>query len=182
MSKSTAKPSNSSKNTIKEKFPRPKEWLSIEICKSAYDELKKLPVVDDPLPDFNNRLPNRLEGILGSVSQECFGDLVHPTIAEAAGAYFVMMIKGHPLPNGNKRCGILFTNLFLFLNGYELTLGRIEMYSFAILVAEEKNGFDEIKLGVTEVFRENIKQRQTEGSAFYRFFEKILQLAGRKSD
>lgn len=179
VSKNMAKHSSSSRNMTKGKFPRPKAWLSIEICESAYNELRKQPVVNDPLPEFNTRVPGRLESLLGSVSQECFGELVHPTLSDAAAAYFVSCIKGHPLPNGNKRMGILFTNLFLFLNGYELNMNRLKIYSLSILVAEEKSSYDELKLGIAELFKEHIIKRKTD-SRLSRFFDRILRLARRK--
>ncbi len=140
------------------KFPPPSTWLSIKECETAYTQLAKLPLVGEPLPDFDSRDPGKLEGILGAVSQEVFGVQVHPTLLEASSAYFVKLIKGHPLANGNKRSAILFTDVFLYLNGHQLHVPHKQMYALAILVAKEKKlAYDELFTGVKLVFNQYIK-------------------------
>jgi death-on-curing family protein len=111
------------------------------------------------LPAWRADTDTKLEGILGSVRQEVFGVHVHETVVEAAAAYFVMLIKGHPLPDGNKRASVLLTTLFLSLNQYQLTLSFQEMYSLALIVAEERKlTFEELKQGIINIFREQLKE------------------------
>lgn len=47
-----------------------------------------------------------------------YGD---PDIAELAAAYAYGIIRNHPFVDGNKRTGLVAAELFLALNGYELT-------------------------------------------------------------
>ncbi len=47
-----------------------------------------------------------------------YGD---PDIAELAAAYACGIIRNHPFVDGNKRTGLVAAELFLALNGYELT-------------------------------------------------------------
>lgn len=45
----------------------------------------------------------------------------NPDIAELATAYAYGIIRNHPFVDGNKRTGLVAAELFLALNGYELT-------------------------------------------------------------
>jgi death-on-curing family protein len=143
----------------KVKFPPPNTWLSIRDCELAYATLAKL-LNRRPLPAFSKRYQGRLEAILGAVQQEFAGELLYPTLVEAAAAYFVMVIKGHPFGDGNKRSAVLFTDIFITFNGWSLTLDFAEMYSLALLVAEEHQmSHDELKEGVSEIFAKNIESK-----------------------
>lgn len=128
------------------------------------------------LPAWREDAEVKLEGILGSVRQEVFGVHVHETLAEAAAAYFVMVIKGHPLPDGNKRASVLLTTLFLSLNQHELTLSFQEMYSLALIVAEERNlTYEELKQGITNIFDEQLKELPGPGLGdFFSYMQQAL--------
>lgn len=146
----------------KVKFPPPNIWLSIKECKVAYAKLAQLPLLEDPLPEFERRDPGKLEGILGAVAWNGFGIKANKDLLEASVSYFIKFIKGHPFPNGNKRSAILFTDIFLYLNGYELQIPHQEMYALAILVAKEQRLSDtQFRNGVKKVFRPHLKKRQS---------------------
>ncbi|HEX7018332.1 MAG TPA: type II toxin-antitoxin system death-on-curing family toxin [Patescibacteria group bacterium] len=114
----------------------PKIWLNLQLCKSTYNVFKAEARFEEPLPEFDTRYPNRLESILGSVEQTFDGQLLYPTVAEAAAAYFQKIICEHPFVNGNKRTAVLYTDVFLFLNGFQWKLPYQDMYYLAVRVAD----------------------------------------------
>jgi death-on-curing family protein len=189
-----AKPISSSKSTTVAKYLLPSTWLSINDCKTAYATLSKLlseansnhPLMQHPelrngknggiLPAWTSESEIKLEGILGSVRQEVFGVHVHESVVDAAAAYFVMLIKGHPLPDGNKRASVLLTTLFLSLNQHELTLSFQEMYSLALIVAEERKlSFEQLKHGIINIFDEQLRELPSPGLAeFFKYTQQSL--------
>lgn len=147
-------------------LPPPNTWLSIDDCAVAYTTLAKL-INGKSFPPFAQRYPGKLEAILGSVSQEFGGELLYQTLGSAAAAYFVMMIKDHPFQDANKRSAVLFTDLFISINGWSLTFEVEEMYSLAVLVAEENElTFDEIKEGVEFILSQHLVK--VERQPFYK--------------
>lgn len=90
----------------------------------------------EPIPPFNTRYPDKLESILGSVKQTFGDEYLNPTVLDAASSYFNQFIRGHAFLNGNKRCGVLFTHVFILLNDVDFTLTSNEMYNFAIAIAK----------------------------------------------
>ena len=90
----------------------------------------------EPIPPFETRFPGKLESILESVRQTFGGQLLNPTLEEAAAAYFNTLIRGHPFRNGNKRMAVLFTHYFLLAHSVDFTLTYNELFFFAITVAK----------------------------------------------
>lgn len=91
---------------------------------------------DEPIPDFDTRYPNVLEGCLVVPFQSFADENAYKGLVEKAAILFYLMIKNHPFQNGNKR--IAMTTLFVFLgkNGKWLEVDAKELYSFAVWVAE----------------------------------------------
>ena len=111
-------------------------WLSLEICKSAFETFRQKLEYDEPIPPFETRFPSRLESVIGSVQATFNKEYLNPTVLEAAAAYMNQFIRGHVFENGNKRMGVLFTHIFLLMNNVDLTLSSQDMYLFAVLLAE----------------------------------------------
>jgi death-on-curing protein len=90
---------------------------------------------DEPIPDFNSRIPGRLESCIQAPFQTYDGVDLHPTLADKAAAQFYYMIKSHPFKNGNKRLAV--TTLLVFLDTHDKWLGLTskELYDLAINVA-----------------------------------------------
>lgn len=66
-----------------------------------------------------------------------FGDrLLHPTIAEMAGAYLFHIARNHPFIDGNKRTGLIAMLAFLGLNRHRLGAGPDDLAELVIGVAE----------------------------------------------
>jgi len=113
----------------------PKYWLTLEDCESLLMDFKTLLSRKEPIPPFEQRYPNKLEGILGSVKQTFDGKYLNSTVLEAAASYFNQFVRGHAFENGNKRTAVLFTHWFLLANDVRPNLTPEEMYNFAILIA-----------------------------------------------
>ncbi|HUC87188.1 MAG TPA: type II toxin-antitoxin system death-on-curing family toxin [Candidatus Saccharimonadales bacterium] len=72
---------------------------------------------DEPLPPFNTRYPDRLEGSLIAPFQEFEGHSPYPELEDKAAILFYLMIKDHPFKNGNKRIAVTTLLVFLAENG-----------------------------------------------------------------
>lgn len=120
---------------------------------------------DEPIPPFETRFHNRLEGILASVKQTFNQSYLNKRVIDAASAYFNQLIRGHPFANGNKRMGVLYSHYFLLKNGVELTLTPYELYHFAIIIAKAGDiGVDgeTTKEWCKEIFRDFTKDLTTQ--------------------
>lgn len=126
----------------------PRYWLTLADCEKLLTDFRTLLSLKEPIPPFEKRYPDKLEGILGSVEQTFDGQFLNPIVLDAAAAYFNQFVRGHAFENGNKRCAVLFTHFFLLTNGVDLTLSPEEMYNFAVLIA--RAGEDKVSPGVTK--------------------------------
>ncbi len=54
-----------------------------------------------------------LESAVAQPRMTAFGQLIHPTRIDQAGAYLFHMVAGHPFCDGNKRVGLLAALVFL---------------------------------------------------------------------
>lgn len=142
---------------IELKSQLPSLWLSPELCEIIYNEFKQSELFPQPLPDFSTRYPTRLESILGSV--QLGSSLLGRNLVEVAVEYFFKINCGHPFQNGNKRLSILYTDTFLYLNGYDLSIANEDLYSLATVIAQaNKLGLEENELKeiTKEIFLENL--------------------------
>jgi len=124
----------------REKYPTPQVWLSTEICRAiykAYKEEAQKAGVEAPIPNFDSRYPNALEGILGSVQYR--SDTFKYDIKLTAAYYFVHFAKSQCFMDANKRLAVLFTNIFLRINGYQLTIPPWKLRDLAIIIAKNKS-------------------------------------------
>src|SRR3989344_1010968 len=79
-----------------------------------------------------------LDSIVKTVNAEYFGFLRFSTNEDKAAAYFCLIIKNHPVTDGNKRLAILW--LDIFSNSLELTIDKdIKLDELAVGVEQEKS-------------------------------------------
>ncbi len=97
-----------------------------------------------------------LESALAMPKATMFGELLHPTLYEQAGAYLFHLVKNHPFIDGNKRIGLAAALSFLGVNGYwvdstnealfELVLGvvegRVTKADVAVFFSEHAEAWD----------------------------------------
>lgn len=107
-----------------------------EVQEIAHVLARKLLEWDEPIPAFETRSPNILEGSLAVPFQRFGNQEPYKGLIEKGAILFYLMIKNHPFQSGNKR--IVLTALFVFLakNRKWLRVDNIEIYNFAKWVAE----------------------------------------------
>ena len=78
----------------------------------------------EPLAEHGGREGLRDEGLLesGLDRPKNLSRYVAPDIAALAASYAFALARNHPFIDGNKRVSFVVTELFLDLNGFELTL------------------------------------------------------------
>ncbi len=91
---------------------------------------------DEPIPDFSTRFPNLLESCVLTPFQRFSGKALYPTLVGKASILFYLMIKNHPLQNGNKRIAITTLLTFLYGNNKWLKADTQELYNFTVWVAQ----------------------------------------------
>jgi death on curing protein len=64
--------------------------------------------------------PDRLAAAIERPQQMIFGEEIHPTLEQKAGALVQSLIQTHPFYNGNKRTALMCLDTFLQMNGYFL--------------------------------------------------------------
>lgn len=149
---------------IKKILKTPRYWLTLADCKKLLIDFNELLSRNEPIPPFEERFPNKLEGILESVNQTFDSKYLNQTVLESGAAYFNQFVRGHAFKNGNKRSAVLFTHFFLLANGVNLTLTPEELYNFAVLIA--KAGENNVKpettkkwcIKILEEFTEDLKE------------------------
>jgi len=92
----------------------PMHWIEIEVVLAVHEE---------QLADHGGAIGVRDLKLLDSAlarprNLAAYGN---SDIAELATAYAYGIIRNHPFVDGNKRTGLVAAELFLALNGYELT-------------------------------------------------------------
>jgi death-on-curing protein len=85
-----------------------------------------------------------LESALSQPQQTFSGELLHSTIHEQAAAYLYHLAKNHAFVDGNKRIALATAITFLQLNGYKLTLSKIETEQMVLDVVESKISKEEL--------------------------------------
>lgn len=136
-------------------------WLDLQICRDIYEtfKLEYAQNNEEPLPEFDARYPGKLESILESVRLRYgqFSKIAY--LHQISVAYFVSLTKSQALVNGNKRMGVLFTTVFLYVNGYDLGLSEKELAKLSLLVAKSKEKLPKVVELLEPVFEKNLKKR-----------------------
>lgn len=81
---------------------------------------------DESLAEHGGATGIRDEGLLDSalarpLNLDAYGT---PDFADLAASYAIGLAKNHPFVDGNKRAAFLATGLFLYLNGYRLSVSQ----------------------------------------------------------
>lgn len=92
---------------------------------------------DESLAEHGGSAGIRDEGLLDSalarpLNLEAYGE---PDFADLAASYAIGLAKNHPFVDGNKRAAFLATGLFLYLNGYRLSVSQADATLTMLAVA-----------------------------------------------
>lgn len=95
-----------------------------------------------------------LESALAQPQMTFEGHDLYPTIEEKAAALCFSLVRNHPFLDGNKRVGYATTEIFLLMNGYELSASVYGAERAMILLASGDLTRDEL----THWIRDHIKR------------------------
>ena len=84
-----------------------------------------------------------LESALAQPQMSFGGQELYPSLAEKAAALSFSLINNHPFVDGNKRIGHAAAEVFLMLNGFEISADVDEQESIVLAVAAGEMGRDE---------------------------------------
>lgn len=101
---------------------------------SVYNILLEKGEVFFPVTDENI---DKLDTIAKTVNEQYFDHVRYPTSEDQAAAYFCLIIKDHPMTDGNKRLAVLW--LDIFCTALELQLSdQIKLDELAVSVEADK--------------------------------------------
>ncbi len=105
---------------------------------TAFKLAQKHLAFDEPIPDFETRLPNILESCVTTPFQKVYGKQLYPRLIDKVAILFYLMIKNHPFQNGNKRIAIMTLLMFLSKHNKWLRADMKDLYDFTITLAKSK--------------------------------------------
>lgn len=86
----------------------------------------------------------RVRSALSAPKQHVFGKEQYPSLFDKAAVYIRNIIGDHPFVDGNKRTGMTAGLMFLSKNGVKVALEKKELEDFAVKVAIDKLGVEQI--------------------------------------
>lgn len=101
----------------------------------AFEMAREMMTWDEPIPEFDTRYPNVLESCLATPFQTFGKKNLYKGLVDKAAILFYLLIKNHPLENGNKRIAVTSLFIFLYLNKKWIKTTDQELYNFALWVA-----------------------------------------------
>ena len=110
----------------------------VDVEYTAFQIAKKFMEWSEPIPDFETRLPDKLESCIETPFQTFDRKSLYKGLIGKSAILFYLMIKNHPFQNGNKRIAITTLIFFLVQNGKWLSTSNEDIYKFACKVAESK--------------------------------------------
>jgi len=113
------------------------KYLSLEdIERVAFQLAQQTMAWSEPIPNFNTRFKDKLEGCLAATRQSFYGQQLYKGLTNKAAIQFYLMIKNHPFQNGNKRIAMTTLMVFLYRNKKWIKVDTKELYNFTKWVAE----------------------------------------------
>lgn len=117
-------------------------------------DIKEVIQLHDEIIDNYGGLPGIHDiNLLKSAIEKPFAGLadgteLYPDLTTKAAVLLEALINYHPFIDGNKRTGVIVTDLFLSQNGYDWSYTNKEIVEFALSIAAKRIGVDQIKLWI----------------------------------
>ncbi|MGB8194570.1 MAG: type II toxin-antitoxin system death-on-curing family toxin [Chitinophagaceae bacterium] len=111
----------------------------------------------EPIPELKKTDIGNLESCLNTPFQKFQGAYLYKGFIDKACMLFYLLIKNHPLANGNKRMACLCLAYFGFINNYILTIPEIEFYHLAKEIAESNN-MERIMKKIKNTLKKNMER------------------------
>jgi len=102
----------------------------------AFNLAQELMSFNEPIPTFKTRFPNILESCVATPFQMFNKKSLYKGLLGKAAMLFYLMIKNHPFQNGNKRIAMTTLLAFFYKNKKWLKVDAVELYNFAVWVAQ----------------------------------------------
>lgn len=100
---------------------------------------------------------NALEMACNQPRQIVFNKELYPSIEEKAAILMINLIKKHPFFNANKRTAVMAVDIFLQLNGYDITFEVNTGIDLVVFIATfEEENFETLKEYVSQKINEKL--------------------------
>lgn len=93
----------------------------------------------EPLPELNSESSSKIDHILKVPFNSSYGKVLYWGFYKKAAILFYLMIKNHPLSNGNKRMACYSLGFFFKINNRRLNLSEIDLYKLSKYVAKSNS-------------------------------------------
>lgn len=110
--------------------------VTIDEALWAIGKLPEFMPSSEPISPLSRRGINALESALDAPFISFGGKYKYRYIYHRAAVLFYMIAKDHAIGNGNKRCAVIITAVFLILNKKIPTISQGDMYDLAKIVAK----------------------------------------------
>jgi death-on-curing family protein len=91
---------------------------------------------DEPIPTLAPSRLNQVASCLETPFQTGYGTALYKGFVKKAAILFYLIIKNHPLENGNKRMAVVCLLYFFSINHKRCSITAEEMYNLAKFVAQ----------------------------------------------
>lgn len=111
---------------------------------------------NEPIPEFKSKNVSEVKYILTVPFEYSFGKARYYGFYKRAAVLFYLLIKNHPLANGNKRMAVITLEFFYSKNKKELSFSNDELYELAYFVVNSRSeDYDSIVLKLTKKLKNN---------------------------
>lgn len=101
--------------------------------------------------------PGALHMCVNSVHATVFGEDAYPSLIEKATVLFINLVKKHCFHNANKRTAYISLELFLKMNGLQLSMSADEVEKLCVGVATDNGMFDALKERVAQMIASHLE-------------------------
>ena len=131
--------------------------LTIEEAVFAITLVPKLLDYKEPIADVDQRTINIISSSIEQPFASYAGRYLYRYLYHRAAVLFYLLIKNHPLKNGNKRTAVVLTVVFLILNNKMLSILPDELYNLACVVAKSQASDKDIEIEkVSKIFKKSL--------------------------
>lgn len=107
----------------------------------AFDAVKQIHQdSDEPIPELGKESLEKVKHILDTPFQEVFGKKLYYGFHTKAAVMLYLMIKNHPLANGNKRMAVVVLGLFYDRNNRSLACSNAQIYDLVMFIVNSPSG------------------------------------------
>ncbi len=112
--------------------------LTIEEAIFAITLVPKILDYKEPIADADQHTINVINSSIQQPFASYAGKYLYWFLYHRAAVLFYLLIKNHPLKNGNKRTAVVLTVVFLILNNKMLNVSPDSLYDLACIVAKSQ--------------------------------------------